>query len=223
MPTSVLALVLLLCFATPGIIFEILRERSRPARKYSVLRETGLIVVGSVCFTLPAAGILLAVGFVWQEWLPDFPRLADKPKEYAASHLPQVVLFVVGVVAVAVLLAVIADYVSQWIRPPRSRISSSPSWFEVIDGVCRPDSAKAVIISVELKNGASVQGSVKGYEWGVDDHSLAWLVLQKHSKIQFASRTPDGKLTQIPAGWAYIVIQGNEVRTATVAYVNSEE
>jgi hypothetical protein len=166
---------------------------------------------------------LLAAGIVWKGWLPDFQQLADKPTDYSASHLPQVVCFIIGVVAIAVLLAVLADYLARCIKPPRSHITSSPTWFEVIDGVCRPDNSKAVIVSVELKNGGSFQGSVKGYEWGTDDHSLAWLVLQRHSAIQFASRTPDGQLTEMPAGWGYVVIQGDEVRSAAVAYVNSDD
>lgn len=100
-------------------------------------------------------------------------------------------------------------------------IRNNPTWFEMLDGQVRPDDTKAVIVSAELKNGASIQGAVKAHESG-KDQALAWLVLQPHSAISFGVRNPDGTFVDVPAGWAYSVIAGDEIRTANIAYVKSE-
>jgi hypothetical protein len=222
MPTTILALVLFLCFATPGFAFELLRERSRSARQYSALRELSVIIVASVGLTIPAAIVLLLVRLKLRTWFPDFFQLATSPAQYSASHLPQVIGFVVALIVLAVLLALLFDTVLRRIDPPHGVIRNNPTWFEVISGRGRPRGAKAVIVSVELKNGASIQGAVKAHEPG-KDQALAWLVLQPHSAIEFAVRNPDGTLVPMPKGWDYSVISGEEIRSASIAYVKSAE
>jgi hypothetical protein len=222
MPTTVLALILFLCFATPGLVFELLRERSRPARQYSALRELSVIIVASVGFSIPAAIVLLLVRLKRRSWFPDFNQLTTSPAQYSASHLPQVIGSLVALIALAVLLALLTDTVLRRIDPFDGVIRNNPTWFEMISGRGRPRGANAVIVSVELKNGASIQGAVKAHETG-KDQALAWLILQPHSAIEFAVRNPDGKLVPIPQGWDYSVIAGDEIRSAHVAYVKTEK
>jgi 3-deoxy-D-manno-octulosonic-acid transferase len=221
MPSTVLALVLFFCFVTPGLVFELLQERSRPARQYSALRETSIIVVASVGFTLPAAIIILLVRLAARPWFPDFYELAVRPAQYSASHLPQVIGFIVELVLLAVGFAWIADHVLRRRHPPHAVIRNNPTWFEMIDGRVRPEDTKAVIVSAELKNGASIQGAVKAHESG-KDQALAWLVLRPHSAIKFGIRNPDGTFVDVPTGWAYTVIAGDDIRSANIAYVKSE-
>lgn len=221
MPSTLFALILFLCFITPGFVFEILQERSRPARQYTVLRETSVVVIASVAFSVPAAVIILLVRRAKQSWFPDFYELASRPAQYSASHLPQVIGFVVELVVLATAFAWIADLFLRRRHPQHAVVRNNPTWFEMLDGQVRPEGTKAVIIAAELKNGASVQGAVKAHESG-KDQNLAWLVLQPHSAITFGVRHPDGRFAEIPAGWAYSVIAGDEIRTANIAYVKSE-
>lgn len=221
MPSTLFALILFLCFITPGFVFEILQERSRPARQYTALRETSIVVIASVAFTLPAAIIILLVRLAERPWFPDFSELANRPAQYSASHLPQVIGFVVELVVLAVGFAWIADRALRRRYPPHAVIRNNPTWFEILDGQVRPDDTRAVIVSAELKNGASIQGAVKAHE-SSKDQALAWLVLQPHSAVSFGVRSPDGTFVEVPAGWAYSVIAGDEIRTANIAYVKSE-
>lgn len=220
MPSTVLALILFLCFVTPGFVFELLRERSRPARQYTTLRETSVIVVASVAFTLPAAIIILLVHVVERSWFPDFYELASRPAQYSASHLPQVIGFIVELIVLGVVFASIADRVIRHRDPPHAMVRNNPTWFELINGQVRPADTKAVIVSAELTNGASIQGAVKAHEPG-KDQALAWLVLQPHSAIKFGIRNPDGTFVDVPSGWAYTLIAGDEIRSANIAYVKS--
>jgi 3-deoxy-D-manno-octulosonic-acid transferase len=221
MPSTVLALILFFCFVTPGLVFELLQERSRPARQYSALRETSIIVVASVAFTLPSAIIILLVRLAARSWFPDFYELTDRPAQYSASHLPQVIGFIVELVLLAISFAWIADRVLRLRYPPHAVIRNNPTWFEMINGQVRPEGTKTVIVSAELKNGASIQGAVKAHEPG-KDQALAWLVLQPHSAIKFGIRNPDGTFVDVPPGWAYTVIAGDNIRSANIAYVKSE-
>jgi 3-deoxy-D-manno-octulosonic-acid transferase len=182
MPSTLFALLLFLCFITPGLVFEILQERSRPARQYTALRETSIIVIASVAFALPAAIIILLVRVAARSWFPDFSELATRPAQYSASHLPQVIGFIVELIVLAVGFAWITDRVIRRRHPPHAVIRNNPTWFEMLDGQVRPDDTKAVIVSAELKNGASIQGAVKAHESG-KDQALAWLVLQPHSAM----------------------------------------
>lgn len=219
MPSTILSLVLFLCFVTPGFVFELLRERSRPARQYTALRETSVIVVASVAFTLPAAIIILLVRLAERSWFPDFYELASRPAQYSASHLPQVIGFIVELIVLGVVFAWLADRVIRR-HPPHAVIRNNPTWFEMIAGQVRPADTEAVIVSAELTNGASIQGAIKAHEPG-KDQALAWLVLQPHSAIKFGVRNPDGTFVDIPPGWAYTVIAGDEIRSANIAYVKS--
>jgi hypothetical protein len=137
------------------------------------------------------------------------------------NPLPQVIGFIVELVLLAVSFAWIADRVLRLRYPPRAVIRNNPTWFEMINGQVRPEGTKTVIVSAELKNGASIQGAVKAHEPG-KDQALAWLVLQPHSAIKLGIRNPDGTFVDVPPGWAYTVIAGDDIRSANIAYVKSE-
>lgn len=229
MPSTVLGLVLFLCFITPGLIFELLRERSRPARQYSVLRETSVVVVASVSFTVPAVLLLLLIRSyinrrspdLENRWFPHFYALARAPAQYSASHLTQVVFFILATIALAGLLALVADQTLCQVYPSSGEVRNNPLLFDVLDGPYRPANAKSVIAAVELKNGAIIHGAILGHE-SKTDQTLAWLALRRHSQIDYAIRKPDGNLVDIPPQWRYILIPGDEVHTINASFSAKE-
>ena len=228
-PSTVLALVLFLCFVTPGLLFELLRERSRPARQYSAIRETSVVVAASVLFTLPAAALLLLLRLYLSKrfpaseskWFPDFEALAGKPAQYSATHLAQVIIFILALLAIAGLLAFVVDRIFRRLEPPGGKLRNNPIWFDLLDGPFRPSGAKAVIAAVELKNGGIVLGAVVGYE-SKADQALAWLVLRAHSQIEFAVSHPDGNLLPVGQQWQYMFIPGDEVRAVSAGFSDKE-
>lgn len=225
MPSTVLGLVLFLCFITPGLIFELLRERSRPARQYSVLRETSVVIVASVSFLVPAVLMLLFARFcigerrpdLESQWFPHFYAMAKEPAQYSASHLAQVVSFIIAAIALAGLLACAMDLALRRRYPSAGAVRKDPLLFDVLDGPFRPPDARAVIAAVELKNGAIVHGAILGHE-SKTDQTLAWLAVRQHSQIKYAIRQPDGNLVEIPDQWEYILIPGDEVRAINAGF-----
>ncbi len=225
MPSTVLGLVLFLCFITPGLIFELLREHSRPERKYTVLRETSVVVVASVGLLLPATAVLLlarnCVGEVAPafelRWFPHLYALAKAPAQYSASHLAPVVLFILLAVSLAGLFAYVADRALCWKYPSAGAVRPNPLLFDVLNGRYRPSNAQSVIAAVELKNGAAIYGAILGYE-SKNDKTLAWIAMMPHSQISYAIRKPHGTLEDIPRQWRYIFIPGDEVRTINASF-----
>jgi hypothetical protein len=222
LPTTLFALILFICFVTPGFIFEMCRERRRPPRSYSALRETSIIVVSSLAFSLPAIFVLGVLQMIKFPHFPDLQKLAEHPAEYSADNLMAVTLLIVGTVGFAVLIALGWDAGLQMIR--RSPVVTRDSvWFEVLVGRARRKDSEAVAVTIELKNGAAILGAVKAHGLN-NDNELEWIVLKTHSQWPLQSRSPSGKSPQpIGAAWSYYVVSAEEIRAATVGYLDTPE
>jgi Family of unknown function (DUF6338) len=221
-PTSLFGFILFVCFVTPGFIFLMRRERRHAPRNYSALRETSIIVISSVSFSLPAILALVQL----QAWhfpgLPDLQALGDKPAEYSLKHLTAVVLLIVAIVVFAVVLAILWDYVLQLIyKDPL--VTPNSIWTEVLTGKARRPDSKAVALSIELKNGAAIEGAVKAHGVRNDTNELEWIALKSHSKWPMRNRSPSGTFQTLVNSWTYYMVSGEEIRAATVAYLDIED
>ncbi|WP_255396641.1 DUF6338 family protein [Mycobacterium sp. E3198] len=219
MPTTLFGFILFICFVTPGFIFLMRRERRHAPRNYSALRETSIIVISSVGFSLPA---ILALAQL-QAWhfpgLPDLDQLAETPEKYALAHLTAVVLMVVSIVAFAVVLAMLCDCVIQLInRDPL--VTPNSVWTEVLTGKARRKKSKAVALSIELKNGAAIEGAVKAHGVKNDTNELEWIALRSHPQWPMRSRSPSGQFQSLVSSWSYYMVAGDEIRAATVGYLD---
>jgi hypothetical protein len=218
LPTTLFALILFICFVTPGFIFEMLRERHRPSRSYSVLRETSIIVVSSVAFALPAILILVELHTLHFPGFPDLQQLAEQPAKYSATHLTAVVWLIVGSVFFAVMMAVALDLALQRKQPARV-VTREPAWSEVLIGKARPPDKEAAIVTIELMNGASIGGAVHSHGLN-NNNELDWIVLQRHPKWPLKVRARNGKVDEVNKDWAYYMVPAAQIRVATVAYLN---
>jgi hypothetical protein len=220
MPATVTALIIFFCFVTPGLVFELLQERSRPARTYSALRETSLIVVASVCFSVPGIAVLLVLARLFPAQILDLRQFANGPANYAVGNMERVFWVIVATMTLAIALAFVANLVIR--RFGRGgRFRENPTWYELIHGEAKPTHAEAVLVSVELKNGSYVNGAVKGYSFD-PDQSLQTLVLCRHTELPLSIRDKAGQVKPLPDGWGYLVVAGSEIRTASVAYSRTE-
>jgi hypothetical protein len=84
------------------------------------------------------------------------------------------------------------------------------------------EGSKAVALSVELKEGARIEGVVKAHGLNKDTE-LEWLVLESHSEWPLKSRSPNGQFQNLDDGWSYVVISADEIRTATVAFLDTKK
>lgn len=143
--------------------------------------------------------------------------LADKPGQYSASHLVQVITFILALLVIAALLACAVDWILSWSEPRGGTLRNNPIWFDLLDGELRPPKAKAVVAAVELKNGGTILGALMGHE-PKPDKTLAWLVLTSHPAASLAVRRPDGTQEPMGEGWQYVFIAGDDIRSVSTAF-----
>jgi hypothetical protein len=221
MPTTVGTLVAFLFLLTPGLVFELLRERSRPAREHSAFRDASIAVVASVAFSSLALALLLVVRAVDGDWMPSPEDLVRHPGRYTADHLGLVARALLLEVGLATGLAWLWHRVLCW-RHPGGRITLNPAWFEIVRGTANPRHDR-VYVSLDLQDGSTVRGLVKGYDMTAD-RSLGNLVLTGGGDHPLTRRAPgegegasDRRLDG--EGWAYVVVPATQITTATVGFL----
>jgi hypothetical protein len=235
-PDSFLGLVLFLALLAPGFVFLQRRESRHPARTYSALRETGVVVVTSVVINLVVfIGCLLV-----SRWLPapNADRLFDEGTAYIALRHNR--FFVWGAVALAIscLLAYVAA------APPAMRLAFKPkamlSWPEQVwkartrpgrwirqrSGVTQhPDSTWTMTlykecpeearcrVGIDIKGGGYIEGDVVRFSARLveDDHRT--LTLGGHIRTR---RTGARALVTLDA--QRVVLSASEISTMFVWY-----
>lgn len=220
MPATFIAFVLFVTLATPGLAFELLRERRRPNRQYSTYRETAVVVVASVALNIPAlAFVIILTSVTRSPRLADLRQLAQKPSEYASTHIAEVFTTFALMTIFALVLAAVMDWLLS-VLVSSGQFKANGMWYDVVDGDSRPRAAGAVIVSVELTNGASIEGSLKGYDLD-NDQALRYLVIHDHSALGLRFRAPNGVVSPIAKQWGYVVVPNDQIRLVTLGYAAS--
>lgn len=215
MPETVGSLVAFLFFVTPGLTFELLRERSRPQRQHTTFRETAIVVIGSVAFSSIAVASLAVVRSIWPGWMPDPHALAADPGDYAAEHVGVVTRALAIEVGVATMLAFVWHRLLCRLRPG-GQMSANPAWFEITDGNANPRRDR-VLAFVELQDGSAMRGFIKGYDFA-PDQTLRTLVLSGDEQAPLRARRVGAETaSDLDGSWAYAVIPGACIKSATVA------
>jgi hypothetical protein len=216
-PETVGSLVAFLFFVTPGLAFELLRERSRPQRQHTAFRETAIVVIASVAFSSIAVTLLAVVRWIWPGWMPDPHALAADPGDYAAEHVGVVARALAIEVVTATMLAFIWHRLLCRLRPG-GQMSANPAWFEITNGNANPRRDR-VLAYVELEDGSALRGFIKGYDFA-PDQTLRNLVLAGDEQAPLRSRRVGAETgSDLAESWAYAVVPGERIRTATVALV----
>jgi Family of unknown function (DUF6338) len=105
-PDTTLGLLLfVICFA-PGLAFFFIRDRRRPSRDLSTLRETGaILLVGLIC-DLITVGLLAILRAALPHHTPRIGSIVRDPRPYLEANLAYVLWWGFGLLAVAVAAGV---------------------------------------------------------------------------------------------------------------------
>lgn len=215
MPETVGALVAFLLFITPGLAFELMRERRRPAREYTAFRETAVIVVSSVAFSTTAAGALLVLRLWQREWFPDPVELFNEPSSYIRIHT----LLALRSLVILVLLATGLGYI--WHRllrcaGPDGEMSPYSAWWDVTNGGGNRDRFR-VVASLVLTDGTVLTGYLRGYDLD-KSQGLRDLVLQTDPDRPIHVRHPNGSADSVCAEhWTFMVVPVESVFRTTLS------
>jgi len=212
-PQTILSLIAFLFLVAPGILFELLQERRRPARTETAFREAGRTALASLLFSL-AAILLLAIVDRWRVpgLVPDVARWLTDPPGYLRTAGSVVIRFVLLELTVAVTLAVLADRALAGRRQATVQPSVS-GWWQVFRREL-PREARPYA-RVQLTDGSEYCGtivlhtleSVPGERELVLGPPLTW-------KPPAAS-----KPSPLDASWQRVCIPGTAIQVLWVAYV----
>jgi hypothetical protein len=214
-PETLGALLAFFGLVAPGIVYEGRRERRRPPLVESTLREAGRVALTSLVFTVVA---LLIVGWLAERWnrLPDVGEWLQGGKSYAVDNYESVAAFLLLELAVACLLAVLAEQVTG--ARIKGDITASSTWYEALDSD-RPRGTVRTWLRVLTASGAQFKGALRWYAPGaaeerdlvIGGNGLAILPLG-------ADPENDDDWIPLPA-WNQVIIPGDEIKHVLVTYL----
>lgn len=213
-PESVAALYAFLGLITPGLVYQLRRERSRPALEESSFREASRVALTSAVFTTVSLLSVAGISSGQPSWFVDARKWLKSGQPYVTNHPGLVAWTVTAVVTLACLYALLADWLWTRILPrQRPRIHKTDAWFQLFRG----DVPKGKIAWVHLK---CTDGTLI---WG----HLSLVTLNKSTDdTQIVLRGPE--LTVQAAGsaapktettWDRVSVRASAVSVVKVAYV----
>lgn len=213
-PTTAAQIFLFLALVAPGLYYELLRERRRPAMGETAFREASRIALASVVFDLAAMGVLAIVRVIQPAWMPD-PRLwlAD-PAAYLRGHYVLITWAALAGLLLALGFATLADQ----LRPSwGGDIRPGGIWFQLFR-VDRPDHT-VPWVSLRLTDGVEIAGFL-AYYVPADDPALREIALRHNARgtglqLRKAEDQPVERLDQ----WSDIVVRGDQISYFKVRYL----
>lgn len=171
MPTTLTGLLLFVVLLLPGFAFLWIYTFDRPARRLTVLQETGAVVVVSVICNLITLGLAAAASVIAPLLRIDIGHLITDPDGYLKSGYPAVAAWFIVSLATACALAAIAGFLA---RKKPVHPSHASSWWTLFD-TWHPDTVR--YIQCELDNGTSVAGVLGDWNTMPDDSPDRDLIL----------------------------------------------
>ncbi len=220
MPESVATLIAFLLFFTPGLAFELMRERRREARDYSAFRETSVVVLASVTFSAAACAVLYAIASeVEPGWLPDADLLTADP----AGYFDDKVFLLTRTVVLEVLLATSFAAVAHILLRATSKdgtVLPNSAWYETTIG--RGNAAGGrVWTEVVLTDGTVVTGYMMSNH--VKRGELREVVLWcADGDAPMTMRRSGGETQDLP-DWDYYVLPASSIHRTALALVANDD
>lgn len=218
------AILAFLGLVAPGLVFELLRERRRPAVSESAFREAGRVALTSLIFTVVSLAILGVVRLVTSPspsngaapsiLLPDPAAWLAGGNTYLASNYHLVALALLIEVVLACGLAVSAHAVLSKAGFGRARIMDGSIWFHAMRSHV-PNNATHVMLHLRLTDGTRVKGVLRRYTHGekLDDQEL----LLGGDTLELAR--PGGDFVRIGSRSDFLIVRGERIAVMSGVYI----
>lgn len=210
----------------PGLLWEILRERERPALPGSTFREVSRVALVSLLCTGAALTALAAVRAIAPNWMPD-PGAWARHDNYLDDHYRLVGRALIIELALACTLAwlphrfpAVFASLAQVLLPRSVKLTSDPVLWGVfgVHGELRPGSAKLAVV-VRLHDGTRYGAEFGAVDLGSDRDST-YLALQG----RVDRRLPNaGAATPLDLPSGRLVLSMADVRDVWVFDASAEE
>lgn len=212
-PSTVAAVVAFLLLVTPGLVFELLWQRTRPRRDETAFVEASRVVLTGVACTGAAAVTLVVLETAAAGAAIDVVDLARDGNRYVTAHPALALRTLVAVTVLAVLYGVAAHAV---LSPPTTRrIAQETAWHTAFSRMAAP--GVRPYLSVQLKDGTTITGYSAAYSTEPDPAKRDLLL-----SAPLAIRAPgDADARQLDASWQVMAVSGMEISTIAAAYVGT--
>ncbi|WP_330358865.1 DUF6338 family protein [Streptomyces chartreusis] len=161
MPATFTSLLLFIVLLAPGFAYAAVRDRHRPERTSTALRETSRVVLASVGFGAAALVLFACVRVSAPGLTPDVGRLVRERGAYVRMHYAETVMWTAAVLLLAVLFAVLAARFLP--RRPFAVNPESSAWWVLFDMNARANGAQWIQVGCELTDGSYLAGRVHHY------------------------------------------------------------
>lgn len=212
-PTTIGAVAVFLLLIAPGLAFELLRQRARPARVDSAFVEisrvllAGTVITGFVVLVLGLARAVNPNGVV------DVAALIRAGTAYWSANLPLIGWSAAAHLVLALLIAWLAEDV---LAGRRTSVLTTDSTWHVLFHRIAPPGTRA-FLSVQLKDGTTYTGYQAEYSTDLEPAKRDVTLAQP---IQ--ARVPGAtKMERLPDSWQRMWIRGDEIATMAVSYVGT--
>lgn len=165
--SSLAALVGFLLLSAPGLVYEAVREKCRPAIEHTPLREAGRVTLASAVFTAAAAALLALDRLVFPWMFPDPDQWAASAS-YRKSHW----LLASRTVVVGVVLACLLAGLVAWFLHRHAARMRPESVLWLATNTVRPK-PHAVSTQVRLLGGEVYTGFLRGIDFSGDPGTRA--------------------------------------------------
>jgi len=213
-PTTTVQIFLFLALVAPGLYFELLRERRRPAIGETAFREASRIALASVLFDLAALVVLAIVRVIQPAWMPDPGLWLAHPATYVRDHYLLITRAALAGLALALLFATLVDLLR---RRRSGDMRPGGIWFQLFRAD-RPDKT-VPWVSLRLTDGVEIAGFLS-YYMPADDPAVREIALRHNAQgtglqLRKAEYQPVERLDQ----WSDIVVRGDQISYFKVRYL----
>lgn len=213
-PESFAAITTFLLVLTPGLVFNIRRERLRPTAEESAFREASGIVLASLLAGSVAMAVLAGAKALWPGLLPDPAEWVKEGAAYAAVNLDRVAAFFVLYSLIAALVAWVGGWVLYRSGGEAFIDPHTNAWFEAFRR--RVPAGTTPMALVELEDSVQYAGEVVYYAVNMATEEREIML----GPPLWRRGATEADLSPLPAEdqWRRVIIPGNRIASVWVRY-----
>lgn len=211
-PEGVATLYAFLGLVTPGLVYQLLRERARPALEETSFREASRVALTSAVLTTASILTLALASQARPSWFVDGEEWISQGTKYIAANMALVARSVVATVALACAYAFLAHLAANALASRnRTRIENSDVWYQLLVD----DVPKNMVpwVGIKTTQDTWIWGHVDFFTVGksLDDREIAL----KGPKLTI--KVPDGVYKE-ESYWQRTCVRASEIAIMKVAY-----
>lgn len=212
-PESAGTFLAFLGLVAPGIVWERLAERFRPAVDRSAFREASEVALASLVFTTASLAILAITRGLRPAWMPDPESWLHAPRIYFRENYALIARF--GLLEVGIAIGLAALVALLLYRRSPSPIRPISAWYRALREEV-PDETTPVA-QIFTESGESFFGDVVAYTPHDVPMEERELVLGGEVRMLPA---PDAKWQPL-TNWRRLIVPGAQIRAVVVTYRRS--